>query len=76
MENGASKFGGRPRKERIAHSLHICACLGALASTFVDEKKHPNDFALWKKSKAHRAAAAAVSKFPDLARFGDQISEF
>jgi cysteinyl-tRNA synthetase len=25
---------------------------GALASTFVDEKKHPNDFALWKKSKA------------------------
>jgi len=23
-----------------------------LASTFVDEKKHPNDFALWKKSKA------------------------
>jgi cysteinyl-tRNA synthetase len=25
---------------------------GALASTFVDEKKHPNDFALWKTSKA------------------------
>jgi cysteinyl-tRNA synthetase len=25
---------------------------GSLSSTFVDEKKHPNDFALWKKSKA------------------------